>query len=136
MQVVNSVNVKNTLLHDIYQKVDKELNDILVTYRANNYKILKDIINNNNILRSGESKTVLILFLLGNKTVINICFKLVVEILTEDKEEFSSNRTNILLKIAEKLNKLVLSDLRNLNNDNEIKLIDTTDKDISKILKI
>jgi len=80
MQGVNSVNVKNTLLHEIYQKVDKELNDILVTYRANNYKMLKDIINNDNILRTGESKTILILFLLGNKNVINICFKLVVEI--------------------------------------------------------
>jgi hypothetical protein len=141
MQVVNSVNVKNTLLHDIYQKVDKELNDILVTYRANNYKILKDIINNNNILRSGESKTILILFLLGNKTVINICFKLVVEILTgktegKTEENSASNRTNILFRITEKLNKLVMSGLRNLNNDNEIKLIDTTDKDISKILKI
>src|ERR1700689_1436329 len=54
---MDKFNLENTLLHDIYQKVDKELNDILVTYRANNYKILKDIINNNNILRSGESKT-------------------------------------------------------------------------------
>jgi hypothetical protein len=133
--------VKNTLLHDIYKKVDKEINFILSNYRANNYKILKDIINNNNILRTGESKTILILFLLGNKTVINICFKLVVEILTgktegKTEENAASNRTNILFKIADRLYKLVMSGLTNLNTDSKIKLIDTTDKDINKLLKL
>ena len=44
---MDNVNVKNTLLHEIYKKVDREFNDILSNYRINNYKMLKDIINNN-----------------------------------------------------------------------------------------
>jgi len=80
MQGMNSVNVKNTLLHDIYKKVDKGINDILNNYISNNYKILKDIINNNNnskiSLRGSEGKSILIFLLLGNKNIINMCFKL------------------------------------------------------------
>jgi len=78
MQGMNSVNVKNTLLHDIYKKVDKGINDILNNYISNNYKILKDIINNNSkiSLRGSEGKSILIFLLLGNKNIINMCFKL------------------------------------------------------------
>jgi hypothetical protein len=100
-------------------------------------------------LRSGESKTILILFLLGNKTVINVCFKLVIEILNENSplpspspfgawggEENSSNRTNILFELANKLYRLVMTGLSNLNNDSPINLIDIKNKDINKIFKL
>jgi hypothetical protein len=55
--------------------------------------------------------------LLGNKVIINVCFKLIIEIIMSRKKDELNNRTEIVFKIAERLIKLVNIGLIKFQND-------------------
>jgi hypothetical protein len=136
-----SASVKNTILHDIYNKIDKGLTDVLDTYRRNNYRELKLILKKDNMFKFNELITILVLMLLGNKIVINVCFKIIIEIIVSSKDDEVNDRTIILFKIAERLVKLVkigLSKyvLKKKDDQIDFKFIDEDDKDVSNLIKI
>jgi hypothetical protein len=135
-----SANVKNTILHDIYNKIDKGLTEVLDAYRRNKYRELKLILNQKKLFKYNEGVTILALMLLGNKIVINVCFKIIIEIITSSKEGEINDRTVILFKIADRLVNLVKIGLSKfvlkLENDNiDFKFIDEGDKDVRNIIQ-
>jgi hypothetical protein len=112
----------------------------------NKFKELKINLNNETVFKGSESKSVLILLLLGNKNVINICYKIIIDILTGNRENKKTSRTVIMFQISEKLFKLVtlglskiksVDPLNNLDKNNIYRnIIDINDKNVNKLLKI
>ena len=147
---LGSASVKNTILHDVYHKIDKALNSMLDIYKNNNFKELRLILDNNNYFKLSEAKSVLILLLLGNKYIINGCFKIIIDIISSKDDELN-DRTQIMFKIADRLVKLVKLGLSKLDsidsdsdNDNDrdsvnkhvFKIMDVNNKEVKRILKL
>ena len=72
----DSINVKSIVLHDVYSKFNHELNVILQPYIKNNYRLLHRDLN------TVEGQVILFLLYVGNKTVINLCYSQIINILS------------------------------------------------------
>jgi len=139
MEGWNKVSVKNIILHDIYKKIDQGLMNVLSRYKNNNYRELKNILNKNNFIDNSEGKCILVILLLGNKHVINSCFKVITDILSEVRDNKESGRTYIMFQVANRLLKLVkvgMSRLEMERKDNNFNIIDLDNKDVKNILKM
>src|ERR1700677_2360165 len=130
MEGLDKVSVKNIILHDIYKKINKGLMNVLSRYK-------------NNFIDNSEGKCILVILLLGllNKHVINSCFKVITDILSEVRDNKQSGRTYIMFQVANRLLKLVKVgmsrlDMERKDNDNKYNIIDLENKDVKNILKM
>src|SRR5215475_11131054 len=99
----SSLEIKNVILHDIYINLNKQLSIILQPYIINKFKrLIKDI---DSVLRRSEGIAVLFIIILGNEHIINICFKLIYDIIRQNHE---INKTELIFMIVDKLNKIYL----------------------------
>jgi len=145
MEGLDKVSVKNIILHDIYKKINKGLMNVLSRYKNHNYREFnkKNILNKNNFIDNSEGKCILVILLLGllNKHVINSCFKVITDILSEVRDNKQSGRTYIMFQVANRLLKLVKVgmsrlDMERKDNDNKYNIIDLENKDVKNILKM
>jgi len=120
-EIENSVDIKSIILHDIYTKLDKELSVILQPYIKNKFENL--IINIDNPLKRSECIAVLIIILLGNDRIINICFKLLIELVSQYNNDKLFNRTDILFKIVDRLSKYYFIYLKSLIKEEKNKIL-------------
>jgi len=72
----DSINVKSIVLHDVYSKFNHDLNIIIQPYIKNNYNLLLSSLNEVN------SQVILFILYVGNKTVINLCYSQIINILS------------------------------------------------------
>jgi hypothetical protein len=145
MEGLNKVSVKNIILHDIFNKINKGLINVISQYKKNNYRELKKVLNKKDFIENSEGKCILVILLLGNKNVINSCFKLITDILSETRNNKQSGRTNIMFKVADRLLKLVKIGLSRIekertdkdkDKDNNLNIIDLENKDVKNIFKM
>jgi DNA-directed RNA polymerase len=139
-EMESSIEIKNVVLHDIYFTLDKQLSIVLQPYIINKFKqLIKDI---DNPLRRSEAIAVLFIIIVGNEHIINICFKLIYELVSQNYYKNEINRTDLIFMIVEKLRKIYLlkfkellnvQDNINLREKNDLNNNLTVDKKIVKM---
>jgi hypothetical protein len=123
-EMSKSVDARSVILHDIHSKMNNGLNYIVKKYKDNNYSGLIDIYKESILKRDDKKsslfKNLFVLLLLGNKQVIGVCFKILIEELNKSDGNLNVDRTEFLFKLGNrifKLSKFILDNLIKYKND-------------------
>jgi hypothetical protein len=136
-----SVDTRSVILHDIHSKMNNGLNYIVKKYKDNNYSGLIDFYKESILLKESDDKksklfkSLFVLLLLGNKQIIGVCFKILIEELNRSDGNMNVDRTEFLFKIGNrifKISKYILDNLISYKNDsNNDKDRDLNENDIN-----